>query len=340
MQPIFINHEDVERKVLLILRILFEAQAPVGARLIARRMQEMGMASSERTVRYHLKFMDERGLTKLIGRRDGRIITERGIDEIGNARVRDKVGMAISRIEILSFNTTFNPERGEGLLPVNISLFNKEEFPEAIRQMSPAFKAGLVVSERVAVAREGGILGNVVVPAGKVGIATVCSIVTNGVLLKNGIPMDSKFGGILQIKNRKPLRFVELISYAGSSLDPSEAFIRGQMTSVRSAALTGDGMILANFREIPVLCHELMEGILKKMKSAGISGALVIGEISEPICQIPVDINKMGIILIGGLNPVACAQEAGISAENCGMASVMEYGDLVPFKDLETRQVF
>jgi repressor of nif and glnA expression len=60
------------------------------------------------------------------------------------------------------------------------------------------------------------------------------------------------------------------------------------------------------------------------MKAVGISGVLVTGEISEPICQVPVDINKMGVILIGGLNPVACAQEAGIVAENSGMASVMD----------------
>lgn len=337
MGALFINQDDIERRVLLILRILNEKQTSVGSRLIARRMQELGMASNERTVRYHLKFMDERGLTKLVGRRDGRVITEMGINEIGNARVRDKVGMAISRIEILSFNTTFNPDKGQGLLPVNVSLFNKEEFPEAMRHMAPVFEAGLVVSERVAVAQEGGSLGSVVVPAGKIGIATVCSIVTNGVLLKHGIPMDSKFGGILQVKNRQPLRFVELISYAGSSLDPSEAFIRSQMTSVKNVVQTGEGLILANFREIPAPCYPLMDDLLKKMKQAGINGVLVTGEISEPICQIPVDINKMGVILIGGLNPVACAQEAGIGAESRGMASVMEYGDFIPFKDMKTQ---
>ena len=51
-------------------------------------------------------------------------------------------------------------------------------------------------------------------------LATVCSIVVNGVLLKNGIPMDSKFGGIVQISRGEPLRFVKLIHYSGSSLDP------------------------------------------------------------------------------------------------------------------------
>jgi len=45
--------------------------------------------------------------------------------------------------------------------------------------------------------------------------------------------MGSRFAGILQIKKGVALRFVEIIDYTGSSLDPSEIFIRGRMTSVR-----------------------------------------------------------------------------------------------------------
>ena len=79
MKPIF-NMEEIEKKILLILRILHESPEPVGARLISRRMQDHGVTLSERGVRYHLKMMDERGLTRLIGRHDGRTVTEQGID--------------------------------------------------------------------------------------------------------------------------------------------------------------------------------------------------------------------------------------------------------------------
>jgi hypothetical protein len=325
--------ESIEKKALLILRILKEYQEPKGARLIARQMLNYGISLSERTVRYHLKFMDERGLTKLVGKSDGRIITALGIEELSSARVQDKIGFAISRIENLAFQTTFNPAQKDGLLPVNISFFCLKDFPKAMRIMAPVFTKGYAVSDRVAVASSGESLGNVIVPEGKIGLATVCSIVVNGVLLKNGIPMDSKFAGILQVKDRRPLRFAELIYYSGSSLDPSEAFIRAKMTSVTSTIQTGNGMILANYREIPALCFPLMSEILKKMEKVGINGVFVAGGISEPICQIPVDINKMGVILIGGLNPVACAQESGIDAENLAMTGVMHYNQLLPFKE-------
>ena len=337
MVPVFSGHEDIERKTLMILRALHEAQGPIGSRLIARRMQEMGVMPSERAVRYHLKLMDERGLTRLIGQKDGRVITEKGIDEIGKARVRDKVGLAISRIEALAFQTTFNPITKQGLLPVNLSFFRKATFPGVLKFMKGVFDAGLAVSNLVAVAEEGERLGGIPVPSGKVGLATVCSIVVNGVLLKNGIPMDSKFGGILQVKNRKPLRFGELIYYTGSSLDPSEVFIRGKMTSVGNAVESGEGMILANFREIPAVCYPLTRTLLQKLQEAGVNGVLKEGEVSEPVCQIPVEINKIGIILIGGLNPAALIQELGMDVENRGMSAVMEYGGLQPFDQVLER---
>lgn len=333
MNQIF-NLEEIEKKILLILRILHDSPEPVGARLIARRMQEHGVSLSERGVRYHLKLMDERGLTRLVGRHDGRAITELGIEEIGNARVHDKIGYAISRIEILAYRTSLNLERRQGLIPVNISFFPKKNFRKAIEAMKPAFTAGLHVSELVACAEEGQRLGEVPVPAGCTGLATVCSIVVNGILLKSGIPMDSRFGGILQVRNTLPLRFAELITYAGSSLDPSEVFIRGRMTEVRQAALQGEGKILANFREIPVPALPLARELIVNLRQAGIGGVLAIGERGEPICQIPVDMNRVGMILYGGLNPVACARESGIEVENRAMSTVMEYQELQNFWEL------
>ena len=334
MSSVFTSDEDIERKTLMILRIIHEAGGPLGSRLIARKMQERGFMPSERAVRYHLKLMDERGLTRLVGKRDGRIITAMGIDEVGKARVRDKVGLAISRIEILAFQTTFNPETGNGLLPINVSFFSKTSFPYAMKIMQPVFDSGFVVSNRIATASEGQYLGDVLIPEGKIGFATVCSIVVNGVLLKHGIPMDSKFGGILQVKNRRPLRFVELIHYSGSSLDPSEVFIRGKMTSVGNAIAKGEGTILANFREIPAPCYPLTCSLLAKLEQAGINGVLIMGEISEPICQVPVDMNKVGVILIGGLNPPACVQESAFEVEHLAMSTVMEYGAMQPFDEL------
>jgi repressor of nif and glnA expression len=333
MKQLF-NPEDIERKVLLILKILNENSESQGARVIARKMKERGVQLSERTVRYHLKLMDERGLTKLIGRRDGRIITSMGLDEITNARVRDKISLSISRIDVLSFQTTFDLKKHRGLVPVNISFFPQNQFKKALAVMKPVFRKKIAVSELVAVAEAGKNLGAVVVPKGKIGLATVCSILINGVLLKHGIPIDSKFGGILQVRNGKPLRFVELINYSGSSLDPSEIFIRGKMTSVNEVVKKGEGKILANFREIPSLARPLVEEIIADFKKAGIGGSLSIGTVGNPICQTDVDINKVGMILVGGLNPVAAAYEEGFDVDNKAMSTVIEYENLQSIEEM------
>jgi repressor of nif and glnA expression len=329
-----IDSPGIERKVLSILKILSSSPQAQGARVIARYLKEMGIELTERAVRYHLRLTDEKGLTKLVGRRDGRVITELGQTELKKALVKDKVGFAFSRIESLAFRTNFNFKTHTGPIPINISIFAKEDFRKALKIMKNIFRSGLCVSDRVAVASEGDTIGETIVPKGKMALATVCSITVNGALLKAGVPVDSRFGGILQIQDHKPLRFTELINYAGTSLDPSEIFIQAKMTSVINAIETGNGDILANFREIPAICRPTAEEVFNKLKKAGINGVLLLGNISETVCEMTVDINRVGVVLMGGLNPVAAAYEAGIESDNFAMSALMEYEKLVRFDEV------
>jgi repressor of nif and glnA expression len=326
--------QDVERKVIHILKVLNSSGQALGSRNIARNLKEYGIELGERAVRYHLRLMDERGLTRLAGRRDGRVITELGLSELKKARVSDKVGLAFSRIEKLAFQTSFDTEKRTGTVPVNISLFPKEKFNKALKYMKPFFQAGLCVSDLVIAADEGETVNEMVVPEGMSALATVCSILVNGMWLKAGIPVDSRFGGVLQMRNHIPLRFIELIHYSGSSLDPSEIFIRAGMTSVTRVNTDGNGEILANFREIPAICQPLAIEVIEKMKSVGLGGVLLMGNVHEQICEIPVDVDRVGVILIGGLNPVAAAQEAGIVSENHAMSVTVDYAKLVKFSEV------
>jgi len=324
---------ETERKIITILKVLSESSEPLGSIHIAREMENHGVYLSERAVRYHLKIMDERGFTRPLGR-DGRTITPQGVEELRSALASDQVGFVIERIELLAFRTTFNPETRTGRLPVNTTLFAKDEFKKALAAMKPAFDTGLCVSELVTVAEEGEKIGGVVIPEGKIGLGTVCSITVNGVLLKAGIPMGSRFGGILEVRNYVPRRFVAIVHYAASSLDPSEAYIRGRMTRALEAVTTGNGRILANFREVPAPAKPLVEEIIEKLRVVGIGGVMHIGNTSEAVCQIPVGGNKVGMILLGGMNPVAVAQESGIEAENTGNSGTIDFERLVSFRDL------
>ncbi len=324
---------DAERKVIAILKVLSESSEPSGSITIARELERHGIFLSERAVRYHLRITDARGYTQPMGR-DGRMLTSQGLEELRLALAPEQVGFILEKLETLAFHTTFDPQKRTGQLPINTSLIDKDKFKKALTAMSDVFKAGICVSELVATASEGEKLGSVVIPSGKIGLATVCSVVINGVLLKSGVPIECRFGGVLEVKDSKPRRFVAIINYAGTSLDPSEQYIRAGMTSVSRVARTGNGKILANFREIPAPSRAIVEEKITLLNEAGIGGVYVLGNTSEPACQIAVGLNRVGLVLLGGLNPVAAAVEAGIEVENVAESGLIDFQQLTSFGQL------
>ena len=324
--------KDVERKLIAILKILEESNEPVGARVISRILAEDGIHLTERAVRFHLQIMDEKGLTHTAGKkgRAGRTITEKGQEELANALVSDKVGMVAGRIDELSYLTTFDLETKRGNVILNVSLIRKDDFQKALDIVKEVSKASICVSSLALIAEEGEELDHLIVPEGMVALGTVCAVTINGILLHHRIPVQSRFGGILQMTDSKPLRFTEIIEYSGSSLDPAEIFIKGRMASVLDAARSGAGKVLAGFREIPVACLPEAEDILNELAQIGFSGTVVIGEPNQPTLQIPVGSGYAGLVILAGLNPLAAVEEAGIDTHNTSLAMMVDFQRLTP----------
>jgi len=57
----------------------------------------------------------------------------------------------------------------------------------------------------------------------------------------------------------------------------------------------------------------------------------VLGNTSEPVCRISVALNRVGMVLLGGLNPVAAAVESGIDIDNISESGVIDYKQFVSF---------
>lgn len=328
-----VSGSETEVKIIGILKVLSESSKPLGSITLARKLEYEGVFLSERAIRYHLRITDERGYTQLAGR-NGRMITPQGRQEVKDALAPEQLGFVRDKLEMLAFQTTFDPQKRTGQLPINTSLIDKKNFKKAVSAMKVAFKAGLCVSDLVATASEGEKLGSVVVPSGSIGLATVCSVAINGVLLKAGVPTEFRFGGLLEVRNFKPRRFVAIIDYQGTSLDPSEQFIRSNMTSVSEVVRTGDGKILGVFRTIPAPAKEIVEEKIALLKEAGIGGVYELGNTSESVCHVPVALNRIGIIELGGLNPVAAAVEAGIEIENIAESGLIDFQELRSFWEL------
>ena len=315
-----------------ILSILDRHSTVVGSREISRQLTLRGVEITERTVRYYLKMLDNKGYTNVFGK-EGRKITAAGREELRHSFVSAKIGFVISKIETLSYMTTLDTEAMEGDVILNISYFPMKNAGKALRLLKQAFVSPYVMSDRVILASEGERIGNVIVPKGMMGLGTVCSVTINGIFLKAGIPVTSRFGGVVEISNGKPLRFVSLISYDGSSLDPLEVFIKSKMTAVSKASAGGNGRILASFREIPVVCLDKAKKLARTLEDRGIRGILVIGSPNKPLLEVPVGIDRAGIVIVGGLNPVAVLEEQGITTESKAMSTLFEYSHLLPFQD-------
>jgi repressor of nif and glnA expression len=323
----------IERKTLTILEILQEAGQPMGARAISRELALRGVDLSERTVRYHLLHLDEKGLTHLEGR-SGRVLTERGKKEVENALAVDRVGFVNSRIDELSCQADFDLSSRSGRLVLNFTLFPPDQERQALTAMKAAFDAGFCLSDLALRAGPGERVGEVEVPKGMVGWGTVCSVTLNAIFLRRGIPVESSFGGLLEVREGKPNRFTEIISYSGSTLDPIEIFIKGKMTSVHAAATDGSGLICASYRLIPASAINQAKKLLDEMDAARLGGMILLGRPSQSFMEVPSGKDRVGMIVAGGLNPPAAAEEMGAYTYSKAMATLVDYKVLKPFSSL------
>lgn len=324
-----------KKKILVsILNILHKAEKALGGTRISKRLEEFGFDLSQRTVRYYLQKMDQDGLTQNLGKR-GRKITLKGEDELKSSFVIEKVGFVASKIDTLTYLMNFSLKKLRGDVILNISAIEREYLTKALQQIQLVLRAGLGMGRFVVLGFPGTKMGNVSIEGDRVAIGTVCSVTINGILLKEGIHTTSRFGGLLELIKGRPFRFTEIINYDGSSIDPLEIFIKGGMTSVRHATITGDGKIGASFREVPSIAITKVEKIRKKLNEIGLGGILMIGKPGRPLLDIPVSEGRAGMIVSGGLNPLAAVEESGIATENIAMKGLFQFDQLVPYWELK-----
>lgn len=324
--------ERSRRKVLDILRVLSESERPMGGVRIAQALALAGREMSQRTIRYYLERTDKEGLTEPAGRR-GRRLTERGRRELEEAYVVDKVGFVAATADALTYRMRFRLRQGKGEVVVNISSLEAGRMGEAAGLIKKVFDAGLSMGTRLAIAPPGSRLGRHTIPDDQYGVATICSVTVNGVLLAEGIPTSNRFGGLLQISGGRPARFTQIIHYDGTTLDPLEIFIKGRMTTVGKAVTTGEGVIGASFREIPAPSADHARRLSARMQRAGLGGILLVGRPGQPLLEVPVSSGLVGLVVLGGLNPLAAVEEAGIATRNQAMGSLMPFEELPPYQE-------
>jgi repressor of nif and glnA expression len=236
-----------------------------------------------------------------------------------------------AKIDALGYRMNYRLASGHGTIITNIAFITDDFLARALEYMKPVFARHLCMGTKLAVRRAGETLGGLTVPPGMVALGTVCSMTVNGILLAERIPVTSRFGGLLELREDKPVRFLELLEYRGTTIDPLEFFINANMTRVRDCARTGSGIIGASFREIPNVALDEAQRLVRQMEKQGLASVLALGRPNQPLLQIPVAEGRTGMIVVGGMNPFAALREAGAQLQLQSLAGLEDFSSFLPF---------
>ncbi|MEM2946369.1 MAG: NrpR regulatory domain-containing protein [Thermoproteota archaeon] len=310
-----VKHAQREEPVKIgILRILSESSEPVGSTTITRELVKRGFFINERTVRNYLKTLEDRGFVLSHGR-NGRSITEAGLQELIGALTYQRLDFVLTRYLSLAYSVSFTPRSNRGRVVANVTLIDKNDLDRALEVLRSLNDAKLLLAPCFKIIDEDESYENISVDKGRAALLTVCNLTVDGILIRSGIPLILKYGGILQFVNRMPVRFVELMSYEGTTVPPLEVFTYRNMTSIMGFLKTGTGLIPANYREIPREARDRVESILSDLSSIGWSILSVIGLPEEPVLGIPVGAGRCGVSIISGVTPTAALRETGLNVE-------------------------
>lgn len=323
-------------KKLAILNALKEQDRPTNSVELTKLLSLGGINFSERTVRFHLKELDEKGLTRSIGKK-GRLITETGLTELQSSQMTQTPGYLSAKIDQMIYRMNFDLPMRSGTVVVNTSLVPPYQLECFVDKICKVFELGYGMGELMALIGPGESVGELTIPRDKIGFCTVCSITINGILLKHGIPMTSRFGGLLKLKDAKAFRFVEMIHYDGTSIDPLEVFIRSGMTDYHQAIKDGNGLIGASFREIPGESRSRLVNINQRLEDIGLGAIMELGLPGQPLLEIPVSYGRVGAIVVGGLNPIAILEEREHRIFSRALSGLIEYDRLFHFKEFPSK---
>ena len=321
------SSEEVYRKQIEILRILSEHNEPIGSSVIRKELARRGFFLSERTIRYHLKILEERGLVEG-HEKVGRTITKAGLEELNRAMAYQRIGSILTKYISLAYRTTYSPEKNDGEIVANVIMLNKDHEQKALELIRELYDGDLLPFPYYKLIDEEEEYRELSIPRGRIAILVACNLTIDGVLMHSGIPLFLRYGGLVQMLNHKPVRFVDLIDYEHTTLHPLEIFVYKRATSILHALETGSGMVPANMREIPAEAREKTIEVMRKLTERGWRGILKIGLPNETILGIPVSMDRFGVSMIGGVTPAAAMVETGIQVETFAPHCLVDLKDM------------
>ena len=231
--------------------------------------------------------------------------------------ISPKIPFLLSKSWNLIQQVDFDIEKRKGNIISNVSYLDKDNVDEALSIMQDMYNSNPKYINSYYK------LVNHPEDKNKIGIATICSLSIDGLLIKNGIMSNPMYGGLLELT--EPPLFIDLISYNGSTLDPHKIFLSKNMTSITSNERPKK--ILASFKEIPNISRDYAVHLLEVLRNIGFS-IYKIGKPRELTYNAKADNYNFGVVAGSGLNSIGAIQEKGIDIE------VKSIEKLIPFEEM------
>ena len=226
-----------------------------------------------------------------------------------NKKGKVMITPVLSKMMSMMHNVSYDIESNRGNVLVNTGYIDKKYEDDVIDALKECYKSKTVISDRIGIEKDGN----------QIKINTLCSTTIDGIFLKYGIPIIPYYGGILELgKNR----FIDIIAYGGTSLDPHEVFFN---------RVDGEKTILSGIRKAPM---EARDNLIKIVEKLNWTGILNIGMPNNDLYGIKVEKGMFGFASIGGMNPFVLIKNKGIPVKIEALHDIKEYSKLIPLKEL------
>ena len=228
--------------------------------------------------------------------------------------VQPKIPFLLSKSWNLIQQVNFDIEKRKGNIIANVSYIDIDDVDVALRTMEETF------NENPKFINPYYKLVSHPSDESKMGIATICSLSIDGMLINNGILCNPLYGGLLELT--EPPLFIHLISYSGSTVDPHKIFLSKDMTSVTRSI--GPNKILASFKEIPNVSRDYAVYFLEIIKNIGFS-IYKIGKPREVTYNAKADNYNFGVVAGSGLNSIGAIKEKNINIDIKAIETLMPF---------------
>ncbi|MBO8179538.1 MAG: DUF128 domain-containing protein [Archaeoglobus sp.] len=295
-----------------ILRVLEETGA-LSSKEIELELRKRGYNIRARTVRYHLKKLEERGLVRKNSNGKSEL-TERGEMELKRRSAFERLGEFSERIEYNVYLSNFNLYTLSGLVPTNFAFVDKSFFDKVMEIVEECASFPLLISDRIFISDEGESLGGYYVPENSFALGVISNTIYDVILKTAGVNTNPEFAGLMSVENKEARGLTELISYFGTTLSPGLLLLRAGLTSVYSACKSGRGEIIVAIRSFSRYAMDIARRELEIAESKGLRGVIKILHPADRIFGLPTA-NRARLVVSAGLNMMAPLFENGIIPE-------------------------